>query len=74
MPSCHYLGSYQSENTLINLFGTYNGETRIDRGWLTKETVIQLKILGNPTKMWKKSLQGKVVSTVSFQLFISTRN
>ena len=50
--------------TLINLFGTYEGETRIDRGWLTKETVIQLKLSSNPIQIWKKSLCDKRVSSL----------
>ena len=50
--------------TLINLFGTYDGETRIDRGWLTKETVIQLKLSSNPIQIWKKSLCDKRVSSL----------
>jgi len=48
-----------SMKTHINLFGTYDGETRIDRGWLTKETVIQLKLCSNPIQIWKKSLCDK---------------
>ena len=51
----------QNDPIHIDLFGTYNGETRVDRGWLTKETVVQLKLYNEPIRMWKKSLHGKAV-------------
>jgi len=46
----------------VDLFGTYNGETKIDRGWLTKESIVQLKLYNDPIQMWKKSMLGKSVS------------
>jgi len=45
----------------LDLFGTYDGETKVDRGWLSKETIVQLKMFNNPVEMWKKSLRGKVL-------------
>ncbi|XP_046443708.1 glycerophosphocholine phosphodiesterase GPCPD1-like [Daphnia pulex] len=53
------INSSQNDLIHIDLFGTYNGETRVDRGWLTKETVVQLKLYNDPIRMWKKSLHGK---------------
>jgi len=43
----------------LDLFGTYFGETRVSRGWLTKETIVQFKLFNDPIEMWKKSLRGK---------------
>ncbi|XP_053988445.1 glycerophosphocholine phosphodiesterase GPCPD1-like isoform X2 [Hylaeus volcanicus] len=42
-------------------FGYYNGYCKIERGWLTDETVIQFKIFNNPIKLWKNRLQNKKV-------------
>ena len=56
----------QNDPIHIDLFGTYNGETRVDRGWLTKETVVQLKLYNEPIRMWKKSLHGKAVMILFF--------
>ena len=39
----------------------------MDLGWLTKETVVQLKLYNDPIRMWKKSLHGK---SVHFFLFV----
>jgi len=46
-------------NAHLDLFGTYFGETRVNRGWLTKETIVQFKLFSEPIQMWKKSLRGK---------------
>lgn len=40
-------------------FGYYNGYCKIERGWLTDETVIQFKLFNNPVKIWKNRLQNK---------------
>lgn len=40
-------------------FGYYNGYCKIERGWLTDETVIQFKLFDNPIKLWKNRLQNK---------------
>lgn len=37
----------------IDTFGTYNGVTRIERGWLTIETIVQFKLFNNPLTLWK---------------------
>lgn len=42
-------------------FGYYNGYCKIERGWLTDETVIQFKIFNNPIKLWKNRLQNRKV-------------
>ncbi|XP_011302442.1 glycerophosphocholine phosphodiesterase GPCPD1 isoform X2 [Fopius arisanus] len=40
-------------------FGYHNGYCKIERGWLTDETVIQFKLFNNPIKLWKNRLQNK---------------
>ncbi|XP_017875256.1 glycerophosphocholine phosphodiesterase GPCPD1-like isoform X2 [Ceratina calcarata] len=42
-------------------FGYYNRYCKIERGWLTDETVIQFKLFNNPIKLWKNRLQNKKV-------------
>ncbi|XP_076232782.1 glycerophosphocholine phosphodiesterase GPCPD1 isoform X2 [Calliopsis andreniformis] len=42
-------------------FGCYNGYCKIERGWLTDETVIQFKLFNNPIKLWKNRLQNRKV-------------
>ncbi|KOC63791.1 Glycerophosphocholine phosphodiesterase GPCPD1 [Habropoda laboriosa] len=42
-------------------FGYYNGYCKIERGWLTDETVIQFKLFNNPIKLWKNRLQNRKV-------------
>ncbi|CAD6227564.1 GSCOCG00001248001-RA-CDS [Cotesia congregata] len=40
-------------------FGYYNGYYKVERGWLTDETVMQFKLFNNPIKIWKNRLQNK---------------
>lgn len=42
-------------------FGYHNEYCKIERGWLTDETVIQFKLFNNPIKLWKNRLQNKKV-------------
>ncbi|XP_018370784.1 PREDICTED: glycerophosphocholine phosphodiesterase GPCPD1-like [Trachymyrmex cornetzi] len=42
-------------------FGYHNNYSKIERGWLTDETVIQFKLFNNPIKLWKNRLQNKKV-------------
>lgn len=42
-------------------FGYHNGYRKIERGWLTDETVIQFKLFNNPIKLWKNRIQNKKV-------------
>ncbi|KAL2719446.1 glycerophosphocholine phosphodiesterase GPCPD1 isoform X4 [Vespula squamosa] len=44
------------------IFGCHNGYCKIERGWLTDETVIQFKMFDNPIKLWKHRLQNKKVN------------
>ncbi|XP_058804972.1 glycerophosphocholine phosphodiesterase GPCPD1-like isoform X1 [Phymastichus coffea] len=40
-------------------FGYHNGYMKVERGWLTDETVIQFKLFNNPVKLWKNKLQNR---------------
>ncbi|XP_008553502.1 glycerophosphocholine phosphodiesterase GPCPD1 isoform X1 [Microplitis demolitor] len=40
-------------------FGYNNGYYKVERGWLTDETVMQFKLFNNPIKIWKNRLQNK---------------
>ncbi|KAL7304085.1 hypothetical protein TKK_0003546 [Trichogramma kaykai] len=40
-------------------FGYHDGYCKIERGWLTDETVIQFKLFNDPIKLWKNRLQNK---------------
>ncbi|XP_012226995.1 glycerophosphocholine phosphodiesterase GPCPD1 isoform X2 [Linepithema humile] len=42
-------------------FGYHNNYSKIERGWLTDETVIQFKLFNNPIKLWKSRLQNRKV-------------
>ncbi|XP_035718049.1 glycerophosphocholine phosphodiesterase GPCPD1-like isoform X2 [Vespa mandarinia] len=44
------------------IFGCHNGYCKVERGWLTDETVIQFKIFDNPIKLWKHRLQNRKVN------------
>ncbi|XP_052128768.1 glycerophosphocholine phosphodiesterase GPCPD1 isoform X1 [Frankliniella occidentalis] len=43
---------------VVDEFGHYDHYQRVDRGWLTTQTAIQLKLFNNPIQMWKSKLQG----------------
>ncbi|KAK7872401.1 hypothetical protein R5R35_007014 [Gryllus longicercus] len=45
-----------------DIFGSVQSITSIERGWLTSETVIQLKLFNNPLQLWKKRYEGKKIS------------
>ncbi|XP_073995151.1 glycerophosphocholine phosphodiesterase GPCPD1 isoform X2 [Rhodnius prolixus] len=42
--------------------GFYDNKERIDRGWLTTETAIQLKLFNEHLKTWKSKLKGRSLS------------
>lgn len=42
-------------------FGYHNNYYKVERGWLTDETVIQFKLFNNPIKLWKNRLQNRKV-------------
>lgn len=42
-------------------FGHHDGYMKIERGWLTDETVIQFKLFNNPIKLWKNKLQNRPI-------------
>lgn len=44
----------------IDTFGEINGVEKIDRGWLTSETILQFKFFNNPFKV-KEKLKNKIL-------------
>ncbi|XP_012262192.2 glycerophosphocholine phosphodiesterase GPCPD1-like isoform X2 [Athalia rosae] len=49
-------------NVTPDKFGFNNGYSKVERGWLTDETVIQFKIFNNPLKLWKEQLRDRKVN------------
>lgn len=43
------------------VYGEYNNFCRIDRGWLNRETVIQLKFCNNPLTLWRTKYTNRPV-------------
>ncbi|CAG9853844.1 unnamed protein product [Phyllotreta striolata] len=43
-------------------YGFYDDSQRIDRGWLNKETVIQLKLCNNPLVLFRQKYQNRLVN------------
>lgn len=62
----------QNTNELETL-GFYDNKERIDRGWLTSETAIQLKLFNSNLNIWKTKLKGKPIN-VKVTLVNLTRN
>lgn len=50
-----------STNSEPDTFGFYDNHERVERGWLTTETAIQLKLFNNPIEIWKSKLQGRKI-------------
>jgi hypothetical protein len=43
------------------VFGQYNNSTSVEKGWLTSETAVQIKLVNNPIKLWKTKLRNHKV-------------
>lgn len=55
-------------------FGYHNGYCKVERGWLTDETVIQFKLFNNPIKIWKNRLQNRSLFIKVCTLFVHLRS
>ncbi|KAI5737646.1 hypothetical protein M8J76_015349 [Diaphorina citri] len=44
------------------VFGQYNNSTSVEKGWLTSETAVQIKLVNNPIKLWKTKLRNHKIS------------
>ncbi|XP_063223279.1 glycerophosphocholine phosphodiesterase GPCPD1 isoform X2 [Bacillus rossius redtenbacheri] len=44
-----------------DVYGQHDGTVKVDQGWLTTNTVIQLKFFNNPLVLWKRKLQGRKI-------------
>nr|CAH7743589.1 unnamed protein product [Callosobruchus chinensis] len=43
-------------------YGHYDNQERVDRGWLNKETVIQLKLCNNPLLLFRPKYQNRAIN------------
>nr|XP_018898262.1 PREDICTED: glycerophosphocholine phosphodiesterase GPCPD1 [Bemisia tabaci] len=50
-----------NENVESEIFGSYDGQMVLEKGWLTSETVVQFKLYNNPIHLWKKKLQNRKI-------------
>lgn len=49
----------QEENLEVDNLGTYNGLTRVDKGWLINGTIIQLMLCKEPFKLWRPRFENR---------------
>ncbi|XP_018494954.1 glycerophosphocholine phosphodiesterase GPCPD1 [Galendromus occidentalis] len=49
-------------NAAIDIFGSYDGVEQVQQGWLTHETLVQLKFFNSPVAIWKKKLRKAKIS------------
>nr|CAD7205841.1 unnamed protein product [Timema douglasi] len=52
-------GSNVEESDVLDVYGHHAHYRKVDRGWLTTNTVIQLKLHGKLLVFWKKKLEGR---------------
>lgn len=45
----------------VDTFGEYDNFSRIERGWLTMESLVQLQLFHNPLTLWKSRFSGRLV-------------
>ncbi|KRT79340.1 hypothetical protein AMK59_6947 [Oryctes borbonicus] len=43
------------------IFGIYNGATKIDKGWLIKGTIVQLMLCKQPFKLWRPRYENRKI-------------
>ncbi|XP_046404037.1 glycerophosphocholine phosphodiesterase GPCPD1-like isoform X1 [Ischnura elegans] len=72
LPPQQSYGSNCIDNPEPEEFGIHNNMSRVERGWLTSDTVLQLKLFDNPIQLWKKKLKGKKVSVKVTPVSINT--
>ncbi|PSN43442.1 hypothetical protein C0J52_02644 [Blattella germanica] len=56
-----------------DVFGWYDGSRMVDRGCLTTETVVQIKLFGDAIQLWKRKLEGKKVFVKLTPLVLNRR-
>lgn len=45
----------------VDTFGDYDNFYKIERGWLTKESIVQLQLFNNPLTLWKSRFNERLV-------------
>ncbi|KAH6946008.1 hypothetical protein HPB50_011128 [Hyalomma asiaticum] len=61
-------------NAAIDMFGNYDGEDKIEPGWLTSESIVHLKMFGSPIVLWKRKYQTVPISYHITPIDLSVRN
>ncbi|KAK8759228.1 hypothetical protein V5799_003141 [Amblyomma americanum] len=49
-------------NAAIDMFGNYDGEDKIEPGWLTAESIVHLKMFNSPIVLWKRKYKSVPIS------------
>ncbi|KAJ9595971.1 hypothetical protein L9F63_012864, partial [Diploptera punctata] len=61
-------------NSEPDMFGQYDSNNMVDRGWLTTETVVQIKLFGDDAiQLWKRKLQGRKIYVKLTPLVLSRK-
>ncbi|XP_064457256.1 glycerophosphocholine phosphodiesterase GPCPD1-like isoform X2 [Ornithodoros turicata] len=50
------------KNASIDIFANYDGEEKVESGWLTSETAVQFKFFGKAVVLWKKKYRSVPLS------------
>lgn len=56
------------EDDKVDVYGDVNGEIKLDRGWLTSETIVQFKFFNNPF-MLKERIKNKLLYVKVINIF-----
>lgn len=61
-------------NAAVDMFGNYDGEDKVEPGWLTSESIVHLKMFDNPIVLWKRKYKSVPISYHITPIDISVRN
>ncbi|CAF1436082.1 unnamed protein product [Rotaria sordida] len=61
---------YELPDEFPAIFGCYKGECRIDIGWLTSQSEIQLRFHSNALQIWSSKLRNSQIFTPTSKVFI----
>lgn len=55
------LSQRDRDSSKIDTFGNYDNFNRVERGWLTKETVVQFQLFNNALTLWKQKYADRTI-------------
>ncbi|KAH8033083.1 hypothetical protein HPB51_006088 [Rhipicephalus microplus] len=61
-------------NAAVDMFGNYDGEDKVEPGWLTTESIVHLKMFDNPIVLWKRKYKSVPISYHITPIDLSVRN